>query len=337
MSHVEITSMLDSLGSTLSRSTIDSFFNRHGKTPSTGELTIEEAVVCLEREVSRPVSQKKRLLQPDDSITMSDTECVTPMYDLNRSHQELVFNGPAVGGLSKGEAEKKLGAGSHDDPNQGLETQPGQPSGATQVIGQVPYPAGLAPEQVDKLLTIVHAAQASGGSSSPASESDLTSSSLDNDDGVERVINIKTCPLCHQPRLKHKGEIDIVTHLAICASNDWAKVDRIMVGNFVTASQAKRKWYTLVMNKITTGVYSLGAVSGLRSPTSGSQDMLMTVVELGQHHRTKPHDWSAGRREDANIRPAGYPPALQGYQESGGRRTGAQPPQVVVHQTGHQD
>ena len=44
ISHVEITSMLDSLGSTLSRSTIDSFFTRHGKAPSTSELTIEEAV-----------------------------------------------------------------------------------------------------------------------------------------------------------------------------------------------------------------------------------------------------------------------------------------------------
>lgn len=275
MSHVEITSMLDSLGSTLSRSTIDGFFIRHGKA-STGELTIEEAVACLEREVSRPVSQKKRLPKADDSITTSNTECVTPMYDLNRSHQELVFNGPIVGGLSE-EVEKKLGADSHGDRNQGLDTQPAQPSGNTQVIGQVPYPAGFAPEQVDKLLTRVHAAQASGGSSTPASESDLTVSngSNDDEDGVERVINIRACPLCNQPRLKRKGEVDIVTHLAICASNDWAKVDRIMVSNFVTVSQAKRKWYTLVMNKITTGAYSLGAVS-LRSQTTGSRDMLTT-------------------------------------------------------------
>jgi len=278
MSHVEITSMLDSLGSTLSRSTIDSFFTRHGKAPSAGELTIEEAVNCLEREVSRPVSQKKRLLQTDDPITRSNSECVTPMYDLNRSHQDLVFEGPVVGGLEE-EVEKKLGEGSHDDRNQGLDTQPGQPSGNTQIVGQVPYPAGSAPEQVDNLLTLVHAAQAHAAQASgesSASESDFTASNSGSDDGVERVINIKTCPLCHQPRLRHKGEIDIVTHLAICASNDWAKVDRIMVSNFVTASQAKRKWYTVVMNKITTGAYSLGAVSGLRSHTVGSRDILMT-------------------------------------------------------------
>ena len=263
--------MLDSLGSTLSRSTIDSFFTRHGKPPSTGELTIEEAVDCLEEEVSRPVNQKKRVPQREDSITASNTGYVTPLYELNRSHQDLTklsFHGPAVGGLSAfpgEEVEKKLSTSSDGDRNQGLDTQPGQPGGSTQVIGQVPYPAGSAPEQVDKILTIVHGAQANGGSTTSGSEDDLTASSGDNDDGVERVINIMTCPLCHQPRLKNKGEMDIVTHLAICASSDWARVDRIMVGNFVTASQAKRKWYTMVMNKVTTGAYSLGAVSDLRS------------------------------------------------------------------------
>ena len=43
--------------------------------------------------------------------------------------------------------------------------------------------------------------------------------------------------LCHRPRLNSKAEIYIVTHLAICASQDWNQVGRIVVGNFVTASQ----------------------------------------------------------------------------------------------------
>jgi phosphatidylserine decarboxylase len=272
ISHIELTSMLDSLGSTLSRSTIDSFFTRHGKTPSTGELTIEETVSSLEEEVSRPVSQKKRLSQTEEAITDNNTGYATPMYDPNKSHQDLAklrFNGPAVGGLSGSpkEMERKLGAGSGGDRNQGLDTQPDQPSANTHVIGQVPYPLGSAPEQVENLLTRVHTAQRNEGSSTSGSEEDLTGSSGDRDEGVERVINIKTCPLCHQPRLKRKGEVDIVTHLAICASGDWARVDRIIVDNFVTASQAHRKWYTVVMNKVTTGAYSLGAVSGRRTHT----------------------------------------------------------------------
>ena len=58
----------------------------------------------------------------------------------------------------------------------------------------------------------------------------------------ERVISIKTCPLCHKPRMGRKSEVDIITHLAICASQDWTKFDSLMVSNFVTSSQAHRKW-----------------------------------------------------------------------------------------------
>ena len=66
--------------------------------------------------------------------------------------------------------------------------------------------------------------------------------------------------LCHRPRLNSKAEIYIVTHLAICASHDWNQVDRIVVGNFITASQAQRKWYTKVISMVFSGDYKLGAV-----------------------------------------------------------------------------
>ena len=46
-------------------------------------------------------------------------------------------------------------------------------------------------------------------------------------------------------------------HLAVCASQDWRKVDRVVVGNFVIASQALRKWYTNVISKISNGNYKL--------------------------------------------------------------------------------
>ena len=76
----------------------------------------------------------------------------------------------------------------------------------------------------------------------------------------ERVINIRNCPLCHRPRLKAKAEVDIVTHLAVCASGDWGRVDRMVTGNYVTASQATRKWYTKVITKVSSGSYQIGAV-----------------------------------------------------------------------------
>ena len=80
-------------------------------------------------------------------------------------------------------------------------------------------------------------------------------------DTVERIINVKNCPLCHRPRLNSRAEVDIVTHLAVCASQDWARMDRIVVSNFVTASQAQRKWYTKILGKVSAGNYKLGAVS----------------------------------------------------------------------------
>ena len=51
-----------------------------------------------------------------------------------------------------------------------------------------------------------------------------------------------------------------MTHLAVCASQDWARVDKIVVGNYVTANQAQRKWYTRVIAKVSAGNYKLGAV-----------------------------------------------------------------------------
>jgi phosphatidylserine decarboxylase len=49
--------------------------------------------------------------------------------------------------------------------------------------------------------------------------------------------------------------------MGICSSTDSGSVNRMIVGNFVTASQAQRKWFTKVISKATKGAYSLGANS----------------------------------------------------------------------------
>ena len=55
--------------------------------------------------------------------------------------------------------------------------------------------------------------------------------------------------------------IDIVTHLGICSSTDPSSANRFLVSDFVTASQAQRKFFSKVVSKITKGSYRLGAVS----------------------------------------------------------------------------
>ncbi|KAF8054918.1 hypothetical protein FPV67DRAFT_1751803, partial [Lyophyllum atratum] len=58
ISYLELTSMLDSLGSTLTRDTANAFFTTHGKQPHVDELSVEEVILCLETELSRLDEEK---------------------------------------------------------------------------------------------------------------------------------------------------------------------------------------------------------------------------------------------------------------------------------------
>ncbi|KAK9477688.1 phosphatidylserine decarboxylase-domain-containing protein [Lipomyces japonicus] len=83
-----------------------------------------------------------------------------------------------------------------------------------------------------------------------------------DENGPERVIRISECPLCHQPRLGRRSEIDVVTHLATCASQNWKQVDMVTKDSlYVTSEQARRKWVGNVVSKVTYGGYKLGANS----------------------------------------------------------------------------
>ena len=54
---------------------------------------------------------------------------------------------------------------------------------------------------------------------------------------VEHVINVKNCLLCHHPRLNGKAEIDIIISLCPLNLREQQLADRLVMGNFVTASQ----------------------------------------------------------------------------------------------------
>jgi phosphatidylserine decarboxylase len=240
--------MLDSLGSTLSRQTVDSFFTRVNKKPE-DLLTINEAIQCLETELCRPQSEKKRI-DIDDNAT--DTSApVTPnvlggnenQFGLNLD--KLNFSGPP-GNVPASESEA-LKKPSQPAPQS---TEPMQQPLQEVALKRSTSQPGRFGRQKSSSSSDAEDSSGSSGSSSPAS-----------DDRLERVINVKTCPLCHRARMNSKAEVDIVTHLAVCASQDWARVDRIVVGNFVTASQAQRKWYTKVLSKFSSGDYRLGAVN----------------------------------------------------------------------------
>jgi len=183
LSRVELVTMLDSLGSTLSEKTIDGFFQRFRQTsaenhsvPEAEELTIDQAVICLEDQLM---------------------------------------------GQSKASAQKEAVA---------------LGSGATQDINE--HDAALSKPPSNPSQPSMSDADLNGGNGTGLADPD--------DKSGEHVIMITECPLCHQPRLNKRSEVDIVTHLATCASQDWRQVDHFVMGGFVTADQAHRKWYSKV-------------------------------------------------------------------------------------------
>lgn len=305
LSHIELTSMLDSLGSTLSPQTIDSFFIRHDKRPIEDELTFPEAIHSLEAELCRPKSEKKRL-NTEDSFPDSSPETpgggVVAVGDepggLCGSGRpflldELDFSGPSLG--------TALMHGNESTMSTYVETYSTEPS--ERPLVQVAEPLSTT------FSSFTSPSGWGGGGrqdSYPSSEPEDMGSATSTvgEDRFERVINVKNCPLCHRPRMNSKGEVDIVTHLAICASKDWARVDRIVVGNFVTASQAQRKWYTKIITKVSSGNYKLGANSAniiVQNRMTGQleEEKMQVYVRLGIRLLYK---GARGRMEGARAR-----------------------------------
>ncbi|KAJ3300206.1 hypothetical protein HK104_003435 [Borealophlyctis nickersoniae] len=73
----------------------------------------------------------------------------------------------------------------------------------------------------------------------------------------EHVISLRECPICRKV-IKQRGDLDVVSHVALCANEDLGKVDTLIMGNFLTKAHASRKWYTKVISYVTYGGYSIG-------------------------------------------------------------------------------
>ncbi|KAJ6452244.1 phosphatidylserine decarboxylase-domain-containing protein [Mycena sanguinolenta] len=324
ISHVEITSMLDSLGSTLTGSTVDSFFTRFGKDPRCDDLTVEEAIRCLETEVLRPQNERRRVDEdsggagagtggptsmnpspvpglPSGELRLAEMDFAGPAFDVD-------FNGEGKGFVTEPSEMVLLGTESHSrHPTYESssdadidEEESGSPSFSASPSPSIPAstPSGLTTPLLAPPAPA--AATATAGNATTAKkkrfrrpryrktqDSTITTASQiatvsqngspKSEESFERVINVKNCPLCHRPRLNAKAEVDIITHIAVCASQDWNIVDRIVVGNFVTASQAQRKFFTRMLGKISSGNYKLGANSAniiVQNRLSGTDEFL---------------------------------------------------------------
>jgi phosphatidylserine decarboxylase len=77
----------------------------------------------------------------------------------------------------------------------------------------------------------------------------------------EHLIYLQSCPICNRPNLDQLSETNIITHVAMCASSDWGNIDKFVTGDFVTESQAQRKWVSKIITKVGFGGYKIGGVS----------------------------------------------------------------------------
>ncbi|KAJ5769458.1 hypothetical protein N7520_004017 [Penicillium odoratum] len=212
---IEMTTMLDTLGSTLKESTIDAFFDRFSEENAaiaTTDLTFDQAVMCLE-----------------------DT-----LQALQKKNASPGTRRPAL-------APSSVGSQDSEEPSSGdelaLESSTTKPHNANPDSTAVPTISSDEAEQ------------------SGSNDGYLRPDDLADERGEEHVVEIRECPLCHQPRLGKRSDADIITHIATCASRDWRQVDNLVMGGFVTSSQAQRKWYSKVITKISYGGYKLGANS----------------------------------------------------------------------------
>ncbi|KAK3325811.1 phosphatidylserine decarboxylase-domain-containing protein [Apodospora peruviana] len=220
ISKVELTTMLDTLGSTLRESTIDSFFQRFPHKAADGDdsedLTMAEAVICLEDQLeakAKPtVGERMKNLLPD-------ADQVRGLLTVPAKAVGMVPETPGEGSVSASETPSES-----------------QLADSTTI-------------SVPDLAT-------------PGEEGDLLDrEDLNTGSSEEHVVEIRECPICHQPRLNKRNDTDIITHIATCASQDWRQVNNLVMGGFVTSSQAQRKWYSKVITKISYGGYKLGANS----------------------------------------------------------------------------
>lgn len=211
ISKVELTTMLDTLGSTLHESTIDGFFKRFVSENHEELLTFDQVVICLEDQLQSTTER--------DAQKPAWTRLMPSNSDLNSSTSGTVSPSLASG------TQTPLNADSSRTSIPVIETE-----------------------------TLGREGEEGGALTSP---DDLA----DDEKGEEHVIEIRECPICHQPRLNKKSDSDIITHVATCASQDWRQVNNIVMAGFVTSSQAQRKWYSKVITKISYGGYKLGANS----------------------------------------------------------------------------
>lgn len=234
---VELVTMLDTLGSTLHNTTINSFFRRFQDVNGGEEfLTMDQAVICLEEQLQRTQETQSQMHRPHWRRKRDPTTSTANVRLQRQNSNSSPDDSPLTGGTPY------------------LTSNVSTSSSAIPTLSVSDLSA--AGERGERLPSDDLAGSDAGPK---ASNEDLnltdTEAADDSSDGkdVEHVVEIHECPICHLPRLsrgRRTTDADIITHVATCASSDWRAVNNLVMAGFVTSSQAQRKWYSKVITKV---------------------------------------------------------------------------------------
>lgn len=128
-----------------------------------------------------------------------------------------------------------------------------------------------------------------------------------NQSAEEKIFEIDRCPICTQKRFSKTDDLDIVTHVAICASKDWSIVNKLLVSSYVTPEVASRRWYSKFLIKLTYGKYQLGGNSANilvqdRSTGMVLEEKMNVTVRLGIRLLYKGLDKAKSKRVRALLK-----------------------------------
>ncbi|KAK9455449.1 phosphatidylserine decarboxylase-domain-containing protein [Dipodascopsis uninucleata] len=252
LSRYELSAFLEAIGSTLREPTIDGFFERYGKTIDE-DLKLDEIIICLEDEIYR--ESRDRSSSSDASpFASSDNVSLMSVSDYS-----------------------EYSSGVKDLTSL---TISGYPKSDTSLINA---PSDHLHEKNSSIATTSY--NRDENDNYILNPEDIFYYDIENT-AEERVMTINECPVCHLPRLHKKSEVDIITHLATCATQDWRSINIANMRSYVTSAQAGRKWFSKVVSKVTYGGYRLGANSAnilVQDRTTGyiSEERMSMYVRLG--------------------------------------------------------
>jgi phosphatidylserine decarboxylase len=216
MSRMEVQTMLESLGSTISDSTLESFWAHFHKTEDQ-ELEFDELIDRLEdhivhTDLRRLDSKNTRQAPSETDQEPSAAQNVSNFLDPARYYQY----------------DEEIGSDYVTDESDG--------DGLT-----------MSKDDHDEPLSEAHGVQYGlHDSNEPLNVKDeqdvKPQDGIEVEDGrIEKVIHVRECPICHRPNMNKRSQMDIITHIATCAADDWTTVDKFVMGNFITEAYAQRK------------------------------------------------------------------------------------------------